>query len=213
MTQTNDPGELDWDKGGGLLPAIVQHAISGQVLMQAYMNREALQATCTSGHVTFWSRTRQRLWTKGETSGHYLQLRSIAADCDHDCLLILAEPVGPACHLGTPSCFGTDPPRALAQDLAFLGSLEELLRQRIAERPEGSYTTRLLAEGMLRMAQKVGEEGLELALAAAARDDQAVIDEAADLMYHLVLMINARGRRFTEVVTELQRRHTARGGA
>ena len=135
-----DWARLDWDKGAGLLPAIVQDDSSGAVLMLGYMNREALEATRASGRVTFWSRTKQRLWTKGETSGHFLEARSITADCDGDTLLILARPQGPACHKGTPTCFGESPPRASAERLAFLAVLAEVIRTRIAERPEGSYT-------------------------------------------------------------------------
>src|SRR5450755_2974054 len=168
---------LEWEKMGGLLPAIVQDASSGAVLMLGYMNREALAATEVTGHVTFWSRSKGRLWTKGETSGHFLEVCSICADCDRDTLLILAQPAGPACHLGTATCWGEDAPRSLAQDVAFLGRLEQIVAQRIAARPEGSYTAKLIDAGLTRIAQKVGEEGLELALAAVAQTDTEVIGE------------------------------------
>jgi phosphoribosyl-ATP pyrophosphohydrolase/phosphoribosyl-AMP cyclohydrolase len=202
---------LDWDKGGGLLPAIVQDAGNGAVLMLGYMNQEALAATRSSGRVTFWSRSKGRLWTKGETSGHFLELKSIAADCDRDTLLILAHPTGPACHLGTATCFG-DAPQAAAQGLAFLGTLRDIIARRIADRPPGSYTAGLLAQGTRRIAQKVGEEGLELALAAVAESDQAVLGEAADLVYHTLLLLQVKGLSLTDVAAELESRHAERGG-
>ena len=199
--------QLDWAKGAGLLPAIVQDVSSGAVLMLGYMNREALAATRSSGRVTFWSRGKRRLWTKGETSGHFLQARSITADCDRDTLLILARPQGPACHKGTPTCFGERPPRAAAERLAFLAVLEEVIRARIAERPEGSYTAKLLDEGPRRIAQKVGEEGLELALAALAQSDEEVLGEAADLLYHVLLLLESRGLSLGQVTDRLEARH------
>ena len=198
---------VDWEKMQGLVPAIIQDAGSGAVLMMGYMNREALAATQTTGRVTFWSRSKGRLWTKGESSGHFLEVRSIAVDCDQDTLLVLVEPIGPACHLGTQTCWGADAPRSLAEDLAFLGKLERIVAQRIAARPEGSYTTKLLDLGMTRMAQKVGEEGLELALAAVAQSDREVIGEAADLLFHTVLLLKAKGLSLVQVVGELQSRH------
>jgi len=197
---------LDWDKGNGLLPAIVQDADSGAVLMLAYMNREALAETLSSKRVTFWSRSKNRLWTKGETSGNFLELLEIAADCDGDTLLILAHPVGPACHTGTRTCWGEDAPRAAAEKLAFLGTLEQIIAQRIAQRPEGSYTAKLLAEGTRRIAQKVGEEGLELALAAVAQSDEEVIGEAADLLYHAMLLLQAKGLSLAAVIAKLEAR-------
>jgi phosphoribosyl-ATP pyrophosphohydrolase/phosphoribosyl-AMP cyclohydrolase len=202
--------ELDWDKGGGMLPAIVQDAASGAVLMLGYMTREALAATQTSGRVTFWSRSKRRLWTKGETSGHFLELKRIAADCDGDTLLILAEPKGPACHKGTPTCWGENAPRAAAQQLAFLGTLEQVIVQRIATRPPGSYTAKLLAEGTRRIAQKVGEEGLELALAGVAQSDQEIVGEAADLLYHMLLLLRVKGLSLSQVIIELEARHAER---
>ena len=202
--------DLDWDKGGGLVPAVVQDASDGAVLMLGYMNREALAATRTSGRVTFWSRSKNRLWTKGETSGHFLLLRHIAVDCDGDALLIMAEPSGPACHKGTPTCWGESAPRSLAQQIAFLGRLEQLITQRIASRPSGSYTAKLLAEGTRRIAQKVGEEGLELALAAVVQSDAEIIGEAADLLYHTLLLLKVKGLALSQVVVELEARHAAR---
>lgn len=204
------PDELDWSKSGGLLPAIVQDAESGAVLMLAYMNREALAATQSSGRVTFWSRRRQRLWIKGETSGHFLELRDMAADCDADALLILAKPHGPVCHLGTPTCFGEAPPQAVAGRIAFLATLEGVIAERLATRPEDSYTAKLMAEGTRRVAQKVGEEGLELALAGVAQSDDEVVGEAADLLYHLMLLLKARHLSLPRVVAELEARHESK---
>jgi phosphoribosyl-ATP pyrophosphohydrolase/phosphoribosyl-AMP cyclohydrolase len=200
---------VDWEKIQGLVPAIIQDANSGAVLMMGYMNREALAATESTGRVTFWSRSKGRLWTKGESSGHFLEVRSIAVDCDQDTLLVLVEPMGPACHLGTNTCWGADAPHFLAEDLAFLGKLEQIVAQRIAARPEGSYTAKLLDAGLTRVAQKVGEEGLELALAAVAQSDHEVIGEAADLLFHTVLLLKAKGLSLAQVVGELQSRHNA----
>jgi phosphoribosyl-ATP pyrophosphohydrolase/phosphoribosyl-AMP cyclohydrolase len=207
-----DPSrKLDWDKGGGLLPAIVQNYASGAVLMLGYMNREALAATEATGRVTFWSRSKGRLWTKGEVSGHYLELRQMAADCDGDTLLILAEPKGLVCHMGTATCWGENPPQSLAQPVAFLGLLEQVIAQRIAARPPGSYTAKLLDEGTRRIAQKVGEEGLELALAAVAQSDREIVGEAADLLYHTLLLLKVKGLSLSQVIAELESRHAERG--
>jgi phosphoribosyl-ATP pyrophosphohydrolase/phosphoribosyl-AMP cyclohydrolase len=199
--------ELDWDKGGGLLPAIVQDAASGAVLMLGYMNREALDRTQSVGRVTFWSRSKQRLWTKGETSGHFLAVKHIAADCDGDTLLILAEPAGPACHRGTFTCWGENPPQPAAQRIAFLTHLEQIIAQRIADRPPGSYTAQLLAQGTRRIAQKVGEEGLELALAGVAQSDPEILAEAADLLYHMLLLLKVKNLSLSQVAVELEVRH------
>jgi len=174
------------------------------------MNREALAATQSSGRVTFWSRSKQRLWTKGETSGNFLELRDMAADCDADTILILAKPHGPACHLGTRSCFGAAPPEPVAGQLAFLATLESVIVERMATRPEGSYTAKLLADGTRRIAQKVGEEGLELALASVAQPDDEVVGEAADLLYHLMLLLKARHLSLPRVVAELEARHESK---
>jgi len=198
-------GNLAWDKGNGLLPVIVQDVFDGRVLMQAYMNVEALEQSLATGLVTFWSRSRGSLWTKGETSGNFLQLNSIHADCDGDCLLVLAQPDGPTCHRGSDSCF--DEESAVAPGLAFLARLERLVAQRDRHRPEGSYTSRLLSEGTRRIAQKVGEEGVETALAAIAGDDEELRGEAADLLYHLLVLLRSRGLRLEQVVATLHSRH------
>ncbi|TLY51445.1 MAG: bifunctional phosphoribosyl-AMP cyclohydrolase/phosphoribosyl-ATP diphosphatase HisIE [Gammaproteobacteria bacterium] len=196
---------VDWNKGDGLIPAIVQHWRSGAVLMFGYMNAEALAQTQQSGKVTFYSRSKRRLWTKGETSGHFLLLKSFKVDCDNDTILIQAEAQGPTCHKGTRSCFGDE--AAAAPPLAFLAELDALIEQRERERPAGSYTTKLFEEGLRRIAQKVGEEGVEIALAAVAQDEAAVRGEAADLLFHLLVLLRAKGIAFDEVVGELRRRH------
>lgn len=201
MTPHSHVPTPDWSKG--LLPAIVQDADSGLVLMLGYMNEDALSATRASGRVTFWSRSRQRLWTKGETSGHHLELVSIAVDCDADTLLVLARPQGPTCHNGTRTCFGEFP----GPDLAFLGELAKLIERRHAERPAGSYTTKLFEAGTRRIAQKLGEEGVETALAAVAQDAQALLGEAADLVYHLTVLLRDRGLDLADVARLLQARH------
>jgi len=203
--------DLDLGKDGGLLPAVIQDADTGAVLMLGYMNAEALAATLATRRVTFWSRSKQRLWTKGETSGHFLEFIDIAADCDRDTLLILARPLGPACHTGTATCWGADAPKSAAQSVAFLGRLERVITERIAHQPAGSYTAKLLAEGTRRVAQKVGEEGLELALASVVQADAEVIGEAADLIYHTLLLLKARNLSLSQVVHELEARHAARG--
>jgi phosphoribosyl-ATP pyrophosphohydrolase/phosphoribosyl-AMP cyclohydrolase len=200
---------LDWDKGGGLLPAIVQHARSGRVLMLGYMNEAALVETLRRGQVVFFSRSRGQLWLKGETSGNYLDLVQISTDCDGDSLLVLAQPIGPTCHKGTESCFA-EARRTDAERFAFLGLLEATIEARIANQPEGSYTARLFAQGPSRLAQKVGEEGLETALAAVTRDDDGVRSEAADLLFHLLVLLKARGLSLADVIAELRSRHGAR---
>jgi phosphoribosyl-AMP cyclohydrolase / phosphoribosyl-ATP pyrophosphohydrolase len=201
-----NPRELDWAKGDGLLPAIVQHWRSGEVLMLGFMNAEALAQTQASGKVTFYSRSKQRLWTKGESSGHVLALKSVRIDCDADTLLVQAEPHGPTCHLGTSSCFG----ESVHPPLGFLAVLDALVSQRHAERPEGSYTTKLFDSGMRRMAQKVGEEGVETALAAVAQNDTELLGEAADLIFHLTVVLHARGLSLGDVAALLAQRHIKR---
>jgi phosphoribosyl-ATP pyrophosphohydrolase/phosphoribosyl-AMP cyclohydrolase len=197
---------LDWSKNDGLMPAIVQDARSGQVLMFAYMNREALRMTLADKRVTFFSRSRNRLWTKGESSGHWLNVVDVVADCDRDTVLVLATPVGPTCHLGTQSCFG-DEIETDAAELSFLMRLEATIAQRIKDRPEGSYTARLWSDGPTRIAQKVGEEGVEVALAAVTQDDERLVGESADLLYHLALLLKSRNLSLTQVVRELAQRH------
>lgn len=199
-----DVNHLDWAKSNGLLPAIVQHYLTGEVLMLGYMNAEALAQTQASGHVTFYSRSKQRLWAKGESSGHVLQVKSIRADCDADTLLVQADPQGPTCHLGTSSCFGDTarPP------LGFLAELDALVASRKAELPEGSYTTRLFSGGTRRIAQKVGEEGVETALAAVTQGDEDLLGEAADLVFHLTVLLRARGFGLADVTDVLIKRHS-----
>lgn len=179
-------GALAWDKQDGLLPAVIQDADTRRVLMLGYMDRAALRATLDSGRVTFFSRSRQRLWVKGETSGHQLELVAIQADCDGDTLLVQARPRGPTCHLGTESCFASAPGDVMAE-------LDRLVASRERERPADSYTTRLFDAGVRAIAQKVGEEAVETALAAVAQDDDALLGEAADLLYHLIVLMRARG--------------------
>lgn len=200
---------LDWDKGDGLLPAVVQHATSGAVLMLGFMSREALSATLEGGRVVFYSRRRRALWLKGESSGHYLNLVGIAPDCDNDTLLVQALPAGPVCHVGTPTCFTGVPPTD-GERLAFLADLQRVIAERMAEKPEGSYTSRLVSQGAKRIAQKVGEEGLELALASAGGEDRDVIAESADLLYHLLLLLKSRNLSIELVVKELESRHVNR---
>jgi len=206
IRDSRDIQAMDWEKTGGLIPAIVQDALDGRVLMQAYMNPEALAQSLDNGLVTFWSRSRERLWTKGETSGNSLALVAVHADCDNDCLLVLAEPHGPTCHRGTDSCF--DGKRAVRPQLAFVAALERLVAARDRERPDDSYTTRLLEAGVKRIAQKVGEEGLETALAAATGDRKELVDEAADLLYHLLVLLRASGLSLADVVAALESRHS-----
>lgn len=207
-----DAGRIDWDKDGGLVPAIIQDVDSGAVLMLGYMNREALTATLARGRVVFYSRTRQRLWEKGETSGNHLSVAEIRLDCDADTLLVLARPAGPTCHTGDRTCFGTEP-LTRAEPLTFLAQLEDVIAERINEAPEGSYTARLYARGVRRVAQKVGEEGLEVALAGAGEADPQLIAESADLLFHLLLLLRSRAIPLAAVVDELRQRHAARAAA
>jgi phosphoribosyl-AMP cyclohydrolase / phosphoribosyl-ATP pyrophosphohydrolase len=201
---------LDWNKeSSGLLPAIVQDYQSGRVLMLGYMNKEALDKTLGTKQVTFFSRSKQRLWTKGETSGHVLQLVDVHVDCDNDTLLVTANPVGPTCHTGTTTCFGDEPVTA-AERISFLARLESVLAQRIADKPEGSYTARLWASGLTRMAQKVGEEGVEIALAAVVQEEDRLISESADMLYHLALLLKARNLSLADAVRELEQRHAVK---
>jgi phosphoribosyl-ATP pyrophosphohydrolase/phosphoribosyl-AMP cyclohydrolase len=200
---------LDFDKGGGLLPVVVQHTQSDAVLMLGYMNREALVTTLARRRVVFYSRTKQRLWEKGETSGNSLDVEEIRADCDRDTLLVRVRPRGPVCHLGPGSCFG-ERTGERSDPLAFLGTLEAVIDERLVARPEGSYTAKLLSEGWKRIAQKVGEEGLEAALAGAGGRDDEVVEEVADLLYHVLVLLRARGLSLERVSDELRARHEAR---
>ena len=200
--------KLDWSKSEGLLPAVIQDARSSAVLMLGYMNREALSATLRTKRVTFFSRSKNRLWTKGETSGHFLDVVSIQPDCDNDTLLITARPLGPTCHTGSASCFGKVDTEA--HSVSFLTKLEAVIAQRISERPEGSYTARIWSEGPTRIAQKVGEEGVEVALAAVTQSDERLVSESADLLFHLALLLKSRNLSLADAVRELEQRHAAK---
>ena len=206
----DDVGTLDWDKGSGLLPAIVQHARTGRVLMLGYMNDAALRETLGGGRVVFYSRSRETLWTKGETSGNYLNVVDVSTDCDSDAILVLADPVGPTCHKGTESCFA-ESASTDAQRLGFLALLENIIANRIADQPESSYTAKLFAKGTGRIAQKVGEEGVETALAAVSRDDEGLVSECADLLFHLLVLLKSRELDLERVVEELKARHASKG--
>lgn len=197
---------LAWDKMDGLLPAIIQDRRSGRALMLGYMNRDALEATLNSGLVTFFSRSKQRLWQKGETSGNRLKLRAIFADCDDDALLVLADRDGPICHTGTVSCFG----EPAHEGPGWLSELSDIVRDRAASGDELSYTRKLLAEGVPRIAQKVGEEGVEVALGAVTRGADGTSEEVADLLYHLAVLMEALGFGWDEVIARLQERHLVR---
>jgi phosphoribosyl-ATP pyrophosphohydrolase/phosphoribosyl-AMP cyclohydrolase len=205
IRNAEDIETLEWKKMDGLIPAIVQDAFDGRVLMQAFMNREALAHSLQSDSVTFWSRSRQQLWTKGETSGNTLKLVTVHADCDNDCLLVMAVPAGPICHRNTDTCFDDD--QNTLPQLAFLASLERLVAQREIERPEGSYTTRLFEAGVKRISQKVGEEGVETALAATSGDMEELVNESADLLYHLLVLLRSCDLTLADVTAVLQSRH------
>ncbi|MCT4702597.1 bifunctional phosphoribosyl-AMP cyclohydrolase/phosphoribosyl-ATP diphosphatase HisIE [Enterobacteriaceae bacterium H20N1] len=202
MLTQQQRAQLDWVKTNDLIPVIVQHAVSGEVLMLGYMNPEALAQTEQSGKVTFYSRTKQRLWTKGETSGNFLNVVSITPDCDNDTLLVLANPIGPTCHLGNSSCFAP-----AKHSWHFLFELEELLASRKTADPESSYTAKLYASGTKRIAQKVGEEGVETALAATVNDRHELTNEASDLMYHLLVLLQDQDLDLSAVIENLRKRH------
>ena len=196
--------EIDFDKLGGLAPAIVQDARTKNVLMLGFMNREAYDKTVATGKVTFWSRTRNCLWTKGETSGNYLNLVEGRNDCDKDTLLVKAIPDGPTCHTGTDTCWGED---NSANPLLFLTELQDFIEKRHEEIPEGSYTTSLFRKGINRIAQKVGEEALETVIEATNGSNDKMVYEASDLLYHLIVMLTEKGLRIEDVAGELQKRH------
>ena len=217
MKRALDLTLVDWKKVQGLLPAIVQDARSGRVLMLGYMNREALEQTLATRRVTFFSRSRATLWTKGETSGHWLDLVEIAIDCDADTLLLLAHRNGPTCHRGTQTCFDPASPDSASPESAFvesstqpqfseLATLDDTIAQRLRDRPAGSYTTKLIEQGALRVAQKVGEEGVETALAGAAQSVEQLEQEAADLLYHLGVLLHVRGSSLAAVMDVLRTR-------
>ncbi len=196
--------EIDFEKCGGLVPAIIQDANTRQVLMLGYMNQEAYNKTIETGLVTFWSRSRQTLWTKGETSGNSLKLVDIKSDCDHDTLLVRAIPAGPTCHKGTDTCWGET---NSANPLLFLSHLQDFIEKRHEEMPEGSYTTSLFRDGLNRMAQKVGEEALELVIEATNGTNERLVYEGSDMLYHLIVLLTSKGLRIEDLAKELQVRH------
>ncbi len=202
MLTAEQLSQLDWEKTDGMIPAIIQHKVSGEVLMLGYMNAQALEETLSSGNVTFWSRTKGRLWTKGESSGNFLKVVSITPDCDNDSLLILANPLGPTCHTGTSSCFAP-----AESDWGFLYQLEQLLAARKSADPDSSYTASLYARGTKRIAQKVGEEGVETALAATVNDRFELTNEASDLIYHLLVLLQDQELDLSTVINNLRARH------
>lgn len=199
--KTFDTSKVDWGKGDGFIPAVVQDASDLRVLMVGYMNREALEATIKTGFATFYSRSKRRLWKKGETSGHVLNVRDIYIDCDQDTLLVMADPQGPTCHNGTQSCFGDHH----APDFSILAELAKTIRARRYRPEPGSYTAKLFAEGVSRIAQKVGEEGVEVALAANGKLEP-LAGEIADLVYHLSVLLEARDMRWVDVTKVLAAR-------
>ena len=196
--------DIDFEKSGGLVPAIIQDSATRQVLMLGYMNREAYEKTLATRRVTFWSRSRNCLWTKGETSGHFLELVDIKADCDNDTLLVRAVPHGPVCHTGTDTCWGETND---ANPLLFLTELQDFINKRREEMPEGSYTTSLFKDGLNRMAQKVGEEALEAVIEAVHGTDDRLLYEASDMFYHLIVLLASKGLRIEQVAAELAERH------
>ena len=195
--------KIDFAKGSGLIPAIIQHSETNQVLMLGYMNEEALNITNKTGLVTFFSRSRNKIWTKGETSGNFLQLVTMIIDCDIDTLLIKVLPKGPVCHKGTVSCFDEDK----FTNMSFLSKLEEIIKSRKSEDETESYTAKLLNGPLRRIAQKVGEEGVETALASVTETDGKLISESADLLYHLLVLLQAKNLELSDVVNELNKRH------
>lgn len=198
--------KIDFEKMGGLVPAIIQDAETKNVLMLGFMNEEAYQKTLETKHVTFWSRTRQTLWTKGETSGHYLNLVDMKIDCDNDTLLVRVNPIGPTCHTGTDTCWGEENVQQ-GSPLQFLSELQSFIDKRKQEMPEGSYTTSLFNKGINKIAQKVGEEALETVIEATNGTSEHLVYEASDLLYHLLVMLTEKGLRIEDVALELQKRH------
>ncbi|MDG3087692.1 bifunctional phosphoribosyl-AMP cyclohydrolase/phosphoribosyl-ATP diphosphatase HisIE [Vibrio hannami] len=196
---------INWDKVDGLVPAIVQDFQSSQVLMMGYMNEDALRKTAETENVTFFSRTKERLWTKGETSGNVLQLKNMALDCDEDTLLLKVDPIGPTCHTGMTTCFDAD--KQEESQLVWLSQLESLLAARKDADPDSSYTASLYARGTKRISQKVGEEGVEVALAATSGDKAELVCESADLIYHLLVLLQDQGLSLNDVINKLKERH------
>lgn len=197
--------KLDFEKMGGLIPAIVQDNNTNKVLMLGFMNEEAYEETRETGKVTFFSRTKNRLWMKGETSGNTLQVESMMVDCDNDTILIKAIPAGPVCHTGADTCFG----EKNIEDIMFLKYLQDFIEQRRQEMPEGSYTTSLFLKGVNRMAQKVGEEAVETVIEATNGTEDGFIYEASDLVYHLIVLLTSKGLRLEDLARELKKRHKA----
>lgn len=195
---------IDFEKMGGLVPAIIQDAKTKNVLMLGFMNQEAYEKTLATGKVTFWSRSRNQLWTKGETSGNFLNLVSIQNDCDNDTLLVKVNPIGPTCHTGTDTCWGEENKQ---NPLLFLTELQDFIEKRHEEMPEGSYTTRLFKEGINKMAQKMGEEALEAVIEATNGTNEKLIYEVSDMFYHLLVLLTSKGLRIEDIATELQKRH------
>ncbi len=202
----DNSSNLAWDKMDNFLPAIVQNAVTGKVLMQGYMDQAALAHTFETGHVTFFSRSKQRLWTKGESSGYTLNLHSITADCDKDSLLVLANPIGPTCHTGAEACW-FDADASPSADYTFIADLEQVIAARKGADPKSSYTAHLYDRGIKRIAQKVGEEGVETALAATVKDLDELKNESADLLYHLLVLLQASDLSMHDVVEVLRERH------
>ena len=195
--------DIDFEKMGGLVPAIIQDNVTRKVLMLGFMNKEAYDKTVETGKVTFWSRARNCLWTKGETSGNFLNVKEILLDCDKDTLLIKARPEGPVCHTGADTCWNEQN----SVDLNFLSYLQDFIDRRFKEMPEGSYTTSLFKSGVNRMAQKVGEEAVETVIEATNGTDDRLIYEASDLIYHLIVLLTSKGHRIEELAAELVKRH------
>ncbi|MDR0713312.1 MAG: bifunctional phosphoribosyl-AMP cyclohydrolase/phosphoribosyl-ATP diphosphatase HisIE [Bacteroidales bacterium] len=196
--------DLDFNKGGGLIPAVIQDAVTGKVLMVGFMNEEAYNRTEESRLVTFYSRTRNRLWTKGEESGNYLDVAEIFSDCDNDTLLVKAHPRGPVCHTGLDTCFGEENKPG---GIGFINYLQDLIIRRKTEMPENSYTTQLFRSGINKIAQKVGEEAVELVIESKDEDDRLFLNEAADLVYHFLVLLTARNRHMNDVAEILYERH------
>ena len=196
--------KIDFEKMGGLVPAIIQDAMTKNVLMLGFMNEDAYQKTVDTGHVTFWSRTRQTLWTKGETSGHFLNLVDMKVDCDNDTLLVKVNPIGPTCHTGTDTCWSENND---SNPMLFLTELQDFIYRRHEEMPEGSYTTKLFKDGVKRIAQKVGEEALESVIEACTGTNEQLSYEVSDMLYHLLVLLTAKGMRIEDVAAELQKRH------
>jgi phosphoribosyl-AMP cyclohydrolase / phosphoribosyl-ATP pyrophosphohydrolase len=199
-----DIGKIDFEKSGGLIPVVIQDYSSLKVLMVGFMNEEALRTTVKTGLVTFFSRTKKRLWTKGEESGNYLTVVSLAADCDNDTILVKADPAGPVCHTGADTCFFEN---NQGDDVSFLSYLQDFIENRKREKPGGSYTTSLFEAGVGKISQKVGEEAVETIIGAMSGDDENFIYESGDLLYHLIVLLTYKGYRIEDAVRELKKRH------